>query len=173
MFKKLFTVILTLALTLSCVSVTPQSLYVYASENNALKTYRETASSKYADKTGFDISLNDYVFDGNTGLNLSTDNADNHYMEVLNNLRTSTNDQTIVFRFKTTKQTTFLFGMGSDVNADNGTNMLFGLDGGKMRIVFRSNTNGALKGNVISLDSLSALKDRVNDAGYQTARSAP
>ncbi len=147
MIKKLLTLILTLAITLTCVYQTPQSLYVIASEESQLDTYRKIAASKYLDKAGFDISLENQVFDGNTGIDYSTDTDTHHFMEVLNQLRTSNNDQTIVFRFKTTKSTTFLFGMGSDAVLDDGRNMLFGLENGKLRIVFRSNTNGALKGS--------------------------
>lgn len=98
---------------------------------------REEARAAYAseNKTGFDLDLSDQTFDGTKGIDYS---SDTDYMSVLKNLKTTTNDQTIVLRFKTTTGG-LLFGAGADTEAPNGKNMSIAIrSDGKLRIVFRN-----------------------------------
>ena len=112
-------------------------------------TVREDARAAYTNKTGFDLDLSDKNFDGTTEIDYS---SNNDYMSVLQNLKTTKNDQTIVLRFKTTTGG-LLFGAGADTAAANGKNMTVAIrSDGKLRIVFRNTKKdgeapaGGLKG---------------------------
>lgn len=116
-----------------------------------LASVRNEAAESYAasEKAGFDIDF-EQDFSG-SGLDYSTDTADRHYMEVLNNLKGGSNDQTVIIRFKTTNPNGLLCGMGTDTSG-NGKNMIFGLQGGQIRCHLRNvGQNGApvtgVKGN--------------------------
>lgn len=102
-----------------------------------LEAVRNEAAESYAgsEKTGFDIDF-DQDFSG-SGLDYSTDTADRHYMEVLNNLKNSEADQTVIIRFKTTNPDGLLFGAGTNT-LGNGKNMVFGLQGGAIRCHLRN-----------------------------------
>ena len=111
-------------------------------------TVREDARAAYTNKTGFDLDLSDKNFDGTTGIDYS---SNNDYMSVLQNLKTTKNDQTIVLRFKTTTGG-LLFGAGADTAAPNGKNMTLAIIGGRLRVVLRNKQKssgapaGGLKG---------------------------
>lgn len=106
-------------------------------------------------RKAFNLDMSGQMFDG-TGVDYSA-NAD--YIEVLNNLRTGNDDQTLIIRFKTTQTgNVLLFGAGAG-NTTDGTDMIIGLQNGKIRIAPRNNVGGALLG---SFDST------LNDGNYHT-----
>lgn len=154
-FVKIFTAFgLAVAVMTTVLTTIRQPMEMYAAEENdtALQELQELAEEKYTaeKKTGFHLSLRDHVFDGNTGLDYSGDvPGEREYMEVFQNLLRSENDQTIVFRFRTTVENCLLFGTGSMPEGDNGTNMGFALQNGKLRVMFRNEkTTGGLRGNL-------------------------
>ncbi len=106
-------------------------------EEVTLQSVREEAAASYAgsEKKGFDIDF-DTPFAG-SGLDYSEDTADRHYIQVLNNLKDGTDDQTVVIRFKTTNPNGLLFGAGTSTTG-NGKNMIVALKGGELRIILRS-----------------------------------
>ena len=121
-------------------------------EKVTLESVREEAKASYESdgKMGFDMDLGQ-TFTG-SGLDYSSDAQDRHYMQVFNNLKDSKDDQTVIIRFKTTKQDGILFGVGTDA-ANSGKNMIFGLQKGSLRAVIRNikdatkESDGSLKGN--------------------------
>lgn len=121
-------------------------------EKVTLESVREEAKASYEsdEKMGFDMDL-DQTFTG-SGLDYSSDAQDRQYMQVFNNLKDSKDDQTVIIRFKTTKQDGILFGVGTDA-ANSGKNMIFGLQNGSLRAVIRNikdatkESDGSLKGN--------------------------
>lgn len=121
-----------------------------------LDSVRKEAEAVFAsDKKAFDLDLADQIFDG-TGVDYSS-NAD--YIEVLNNLRTGEDDQTLILRFKTTQTgMVLLFGAGAG-NATDGTDMIIGMENGKVRIAPRNDVGGNLLGSFAAT---------LNDGNYHT-----
>lgn len=112
-----------------------------------LDSVRQEAQTVFSsEKKAFDIDLSTQTFSG-TGVDLSS-NAD--YIQVLNNLRTGSDDQTIIIRFKTSQTgTVLLFGAGKG-NTTDGSDMIIGLQNGNIRIAPRNNVGGALLGSFTS-----------------------
>lgn len=121
-----------------------------------LASVREEARAVYAaSKKALDIDLSKETFNG-TGVDYSG-NAD--YISVLNNLRTGSDDQTVIIRFKTTQTgSALLFGAGTGDKTD-GTDMVIGLLNGNVRIAPRSDVSG-----LIGTFSSATL----NDGNYHT-----
>ena len=107
-------------------------------------TVREDARAAYKNKTGFDLDLSGENFDGTKGIDYS---SSTDYMPVLQNLKTTTNDQTIVLRFKTTMGG-LLFGAGADIAAPNGKNMTVAIKNGQLRLVLRNTKQGTPDGGL-------------------------
>lgn len=120
-----------------------------------LASVREEAAASYnsTEKMGFDLDLSDQEFSGAEGLDYSMDTQDRAYMQVFNNLKERSTEQTIIFRFKTTTASQFLFGTGVD-GANNGKNMTFSLQNGTIRCRLRNcnkeqgGTKSGLMGNI-------------------------
>ena len=115
-----------------------------------LKAVRDAAAAAFdADKTAMDLDLSSVEFDGSTSVNLADSSSAYYnsgaYMQVLNNLKTSEGGS-IIFRFSTTQNGTIL-GAGS-TNADDGSNMIFGVTGEQLRGYFRIASGSGLKGNL-------------------------
>lgn len=106
---------------------------------------REAAESFAEDKMALDLNLSDVVFDSSNYVDLgnadSSHYEDGAYLEVLNNLRENTTGGTILYRFRTSQANAMIFGAGSSTEADN-KNMIFGLNSGMFRGVFRTGTAG-------------------------------
>lgn len=124
-----------------------------------LQSVREAAAASYAGdtKTGFDIDLKQ-TFSGSGGLDYSSDANGRSYMEAWNNLRTGKDDQTVVFRFKTSSENGLLFGIGTDA-LDNGKNMVLGLKGGKLRAIIRNMGSSGSPDTGLKGDFSSGLSD--------------
>lgn len=135
-------------------------------EEITLKSVREEAAASYAaaEKMGFDLDLSNQSFDGSGGLDYSSDEQGRAYMQVFNNLKNSSTEQTIIFRFKSTAANQFIFGTGVD-GFNNGKNMIFALQNGTLRFRIRNckkatgNTVAGLQGN---------LGSNLNDGKYHT-----
>ena len=112
-----------------------------------LQSVRDEAQASYESdqKLGFDIEF-DEPFTG-SGMDYSEDTTDRQYMQVFNNLKSGTDDQTVIIRFKTSNQNGLLFGAGTDT-INNGKNMIVALNSGHLRVVFRNEgANSGWKGN--------------------------
>lgn len=136
-----------------------------AAEEITLQSVRDEAAASYAaDKMGFDLDLSSQSFSGSDGLDYSSDAQGRAYMQVFNNLKDSSNEQTIIFRFKTTAANQFIFGTGVD-GSNNGKNMTFSLQNGGVRFRLRNcnrvqgGTKAGLQGN---------LGSNLNDGKYHT-----
>lgn len=134
-------------------------------EEISLQSVREEAAASYAaDKMGFDLDLSSQSFSGSDGLDYSSDAQGRAYMQVFNNLKDSSDEQTIIFRFKTTAANQFIFGTGVD-GSNNGKNMTFSLQNGGIRFRLRNcnrvqgSTKAGLQGN---------LGSNLNDGKYHT-----
>ena len=134
-------------------------------EEISLQSVREEAAASYAaDKMGFDLDLSSQSFSGSDGLDYSSDAQGRAYMQVFNNLKNSSDEQTIIFRFKTTAANQFIFGTGVD-GSNNGKNMTFSLQNGGIRFRLRNcnrvqgSTKAGLQGN---------LGSNLNDGKYHT-----
>lgn len=160
--KKLFSFVL--AVFMLTANVLPgQMITVKATEGTdagegaeeiSLQSVREEAAASYAaDKMGFDLDLSSQSFSGSDGLDYSSDAQGRAYMQVFNNLKNSSAEQTILFRFKSTAANQFIFGTGVD-GFNNGKNMIFALQNGTLRFRIRNckkatgNTVAGLQGNV-------------------------
>lgn len=136
--KKIMALVLALGLSIPAVPGMQMPAVVEAAETVTLASVRAEAAASYSsDQKGFDLDLSDQAFSGGSGLNYSTDADGRRYMEVFNNLRTGTDDQTVIIRFKTTGSG-LLFGAGVDTNADAGKNMTFAIESGQFRPVIRN-----------------------------------
>lgn len=136
-----------------------------AAEEITLQSVRDEAKARYeTDKMGFDLSLSEQSFTGSGGLDYSSDTQDRAYMETFNNLKDQSKEQTIIFRFKTTVESQFIFGTGVD-GSNNGKNMTFSLQNGTIRFRLRNSnrqqggTKAGLQGN---------LGTNLNDGKYHT-----
>ena len=111
-----------------------------------LASVREEAKKVFTEsKKGFDLDMSKETFAG-AGVDYS---GNQEYMEVLNNLRTGSDDQTLIIRFKTTQSgTTLLFGAGKG-NTTDGSDMIVGLQNGKIRIAPRNDVDGGLLGSLV------------------------
>lgn len=134
-------------------------------EEVTLQSVRDEAKAAYeADKLGMDLDLSNQSFSGAGGLDYSSDTAERAYMQAFNNLRDHSTQQTIIFRFKTTVESQFIFGTGVD-GSNNGKNMTFSLKGGAIRFRLRNSnrqqggTKAGLQGN---------LGTNLNDGKYHT-----
>ena len=131
-----------------------------------LESVRSEAAASYSgtEKMGFDLELAGHSFTGAAGLDYSQDTADRKYMQGFQNLKDRSESQTIIFRFRTTAANAFLFGTGID-GINNGKNMTFSLNNGKLRFRLRNQkkleggTAAGLQGNVGS---------NLNDGKYHT-----
>lgn len=121
-----------------------------------LASVREEAKKVFTEsKKGFDLDMSKETFAG-AGVDYS---GNQEYMEVLNNLRTGSDDQTLIIRFKTTQSgTTLLFGAGKG-NTTDGSDMIVGLQNGKIRIAPRNDVDGGLLGS---------FESTLNDGNYHT-----
>lgn len=110
---------------------------------------RSEALQLQSSKRAFDLDLSGQSFDGSGGIDYSK-NA--KYMDVLKNLKTTQNDQTIILRFKTSSDG-LLFGAGTDALTTTGKNMTVSIRDGKLRLVMRNTKKadgapaGGLKGS--------------------------
>lgn len=95
---------------------------------------RSEALQLQSSKRAFDLDLSGQSFDGSGGIDYSK-NA--KYMDVLKNLKTTQNDQTIILRFKTSSDG-LLFGAGTDALTTTGKNMTVSIRDGKLRLVMRN-----------------------------------
>ncbi len=112
----------------------------------------EAGNAFIEDKTALDIDTGAFSFDGNRFIDLADASgsyyADGAYLEVLNHLKENSTGGTIVFRFRTSQPQALIFGAGS-TSADDGKNMIFGLDAsGKLRGHFRIASGNGLKGSM-------------------------
>lgn len=107
---------------------------------------RSEALQLQSSKRAFDLDLSGQSFDGSGGIDYSK-NA--KYMDVLKNLKTTQNDQTIILRFKTSSDG-LLFGAGTDTLTTTGKNMTVSIRDGKLRLVMRNTkkANGAPAGGL-------------------------
>lgn len=107
---------------------------------------RSEALQLQSSKRAFDLDLSGQSFDGSGGIDYSK-NA--KYMDVLKNLKTTQNDQTIILRFKTSSDG-LLFGAGTDALTTTGKNMTVSIRDGKLRLVMRNTkkANGAPAGGL-------------------------
>lgn len=118
-------------------------------ENITSASVRSEALQLQSSKRAFDLDLSGQSFDGSGGIDYSK-NA--KYMDVLKNLKTTQNDQTIILRFKTSSDG-LLFGAGSDALTTTGKNMTVSIRDGKLRLVMRNTKKadgapaGGLKGS--------------------------
>ena len=117
---------------------------------NHVRTEAQEAFSK--DRTALDIDAGGFTFDGNNYIDLADQNgnyyADGAYLEVLNNLKENSTGGSIIFRFRTQQNQALIFGAGSTA-ADDGKNMIFGLDNlGKFRGHYRLASGSGLKGSM-------------------------
>lgn len=121
-----------------------------------LASVREEAKKVFTEsKKGFDLDMSKETFAG-AGVDYS---GNQEYMEVLNNLRTGSDDQTLIIRFKTTQSgTTLWFGAGKG-NTTDGSDMIVGLQNGKIRIAPRNDVDGGLLGS---------FESTLNDGNYHT-----
>lgn len=123
------------------------------------------ASEAGAEKTGFDLDVSNESFTGGAGLDYSADTETRRCMAVLNNLKTAQDDQTVIFRFKTTNPNGLLFGAGTGANG-NGKNMVFALRGGKLRVILRNLKTGT---NAPDAGLKGEFSSGLNDGKYHTA----
>ena len=143
--KKIFSFVLAASMLTANVLPGQISMDVWAEEEAGssetdevtLQSVRDEAKASYenGEKLGFDIDF-DEPFTG-SGLDYSVDTADRQYMQVFKNLKNGTDDQTVIIRFKTSKQNGLLFGAGTSTT-DNGKNMIVALKGGKLRVILRN-----------------------------------
>ena len=142
--KKAFALALALVMAAPSVSVWMPPVAVEAAETTALEQVRARAASVYtSSQKAFDLDLSDQTFSGGV-LDYSADTE--KYLTVFNNLRTSTDDQTVIIRFKTESANGLLFGAGTDNATNEGQNMTLALKGGQLRTVIRNAKSGGLKG---------------------------
>lgn len=136
-----------------------------AAEEVTLQSVRDEAKARYeTDRLGMDLDLSNQSFSGTGGLDYSSDTTERAYMQVFHNLKDNSTEQTILFRFKTTVANQFIFGTGVD-GSNNGKNMTFSLENGKIRFRLR-NCNKDQGGTKAGLQG--ALGSNLNDGKYHT-----
>ena len=103
------------------------------------------------DQTALDIDVSEFTFDGSSYIDLADASGSYYhegaYLKALNYLKDHSTGGTILFRFQTKQQKALIFGAGSTL-ADDGKNMIFGLDSGLLRGYFRTAANSGLKGTM-------------------------
>lgn len=118
-----------------------------------LSSVRAKAREAFAkDRTSLDIDTSSFLFNGSNYIDLADkskdDYADGAYLEVLNRLKEHSTGGTILFRFRTQQNKALIFGAGS-TTADDGKNMIFGLDSlGSFRGYYRTAAGNGLKGSI-------------------------
>lgn len=162
MKKRLLSLGLALSVTAASVPVWQMPMQVRAAEAaqeaaqraNALtlETVREEARQIYnSSKMALDLDLSKETFDGTKYKDYS---GNKDIMSVLNNLKDSDDDQTVIIRFKPNQDSGLLYGAGPDTDTDAGKNMTLALNTGRIRPVFRNynytskTAKAGLKGNL-------------------------
>lgn len=128
-----------------------EQTFVIRTGKNLSAVRTEAQESFAADKMALDMDVHDFNFNGTDHVNAADASGAYYdggsYLQVLNNLKESSTGGTIIFRFKTSQKGGVIFGAGSTA-ADDGTNMIFGLDSnGMLRGLFRIRSGNGLKGS--------------------------
>lgn len=128
-----------------------EQTFVIRTGRNLSAVRTEAQESFAADQMALDMDVHDFNFNGTDHVNAADASGAYYdggsYLQVLNNLKESSTGGTILFRFKTSQKGGVIFGAGSTA-ADDGTNMIFGLDSnGMLRGLFRIRSGNGLKGS--------------------------
>lgn len=118
----------------------------------SLDTVRLQAQAAFSEnQTALDIDVSEFAFDGSRYIDLADASGSYYqegaYLNVLNHLKNNSTGGTILFRFQTKQPKGLIFGAGSTL-ADDGKNMIFGLESGMLRGHFRTAAGSGLKGNM-------------------------